>query len=288
MRSAPCRWSASRRRSISREIWRRCSSGTRRCSRKGPKIVMHVGGMSPRPGGYDLEGATGPAARRAAAARHDGRRPAAREPAAVSRGTSAAAGSGTCSAMPRTPSCSARNRGSGSASTPRTPRSNAPRAAPACSSSRKAVTPYVRHLHMSDGAGTSGEGLQIGDGSVNFVALLPVLLEPQPTVIPEIWMGHHENGLAFRAALERLTEIRWASLVLGRPSDRRTRAGPPRAHRHARRDRVHGAPRDRHQPDGHRLRARQHAGASSGSSPTATSVMRSSAASTCTTKSARR
>ena len=36
-------------------------------------------------------------------------------------------------------------------------------------------------------------------------------------------MGHHENGLAFRAALERLTEIRWASLVLGRPSDRRTR-----------------------------------------------------------------
>jgi CBS domain-containing protein len=81
----------------------------------------------------------------------------------------------------------------------------------------------VRHLHVSDGAGTSGEGLQIGDGSVNFVALLPVLLESQPTLIPEIWMGHHENGVAFRAALERLTEIRWASLVLGRPSDRRTR-----------------------------------------------------------------
>ena len=58
---------------------------------------------------------------------------------------------------------------------------------------------------------------------MNFVALLPALLEPQPTVIPEIWMGHHENGLAFRAALERLTEIRWASLVLGRPSERRTR-----------------------------------------------------------------
>ena len=64
----------------------------------------------------------------------------------------------------------------------------------------------------------------MGDGWVNFVALLPELLEPQPTIIPEIWMGHHENGLAFRAALERLTEIRWASLVLGRPSDRRTRA----------------------------------------------------------------
>jgi sialic acid synthase SpsE/sugar phosphate isomerase/epimerase/CBS domain-containing protein len=87
----------------------------------------------------------------------------------------------------------------------------------------RAVTPFVRHLHLSDGAGTSGEGLQIGVGTVNFVALLPGLLESQPTVIPEIWMGHHENGLAFRAALERLTEIRWASLVLGRPSDRRAR-----------------------------------------------------------------
>jgi CBS-domain-containing membrane protein len=36
-------------------------------------------------------------------------------------------------------------------------------------------------------------------------------------------MGHHENGMAFRVALDRLTEIRWASLVLGRPSDRRVR-----------------------------------------------------------------
>src|SRR5262249_53148478 len=87
----------------------------------------------------------------------------------------------------------------------------------------RVVAPYVRHLHVSDGAGTSGEGLQVGDGTVNFVTLLPVLLERQPTLIPEIWMGHHENGLAFRTALERLTEIRWASLVLGRPSDRRTK-----------------------------------------------------------------
>jgi CBS domain-containing protein len=78
-------------------------------------------------------------------------------------------------------------------------------------------------LHVSDGAGTSGEGLQVGDGSINFVALLPSLLESGPTVIPEIWMGHHENGQAFRLALERLTEIRWASLVLARPGDRRLR-----------------------------------------------------------------
>jgi CBS domain-containing protein len=81
----------------------------------------------------------------------------------------------------------------------------------------------VRHVHLSDGAGTSGEGLQIGDGAVNFVALLPGLLASQPTVIPEIWMGHHENGLAFRAALERLTDIWWAGSVLGRSGERRDR-----------------------------------------------------------------
>jgi sugar phosphate isomerase/epimerase/CBS domain-containing protein len=85
------------------------------------------------------------------------------------------------------------------------------------------VAPFVRHVHLSDGAGTSGEGLQIGDGAVNFVALLPVLLASQPTVIPEIWMGHHENGLAFRAALERLTDIWWAGSVLGRSGERRDR-----------------------------------------------------------------
>jgi CBS domain-containing protein len=85
------------------------------------------------------------------------------------------------------------------------------------------VAPFVRHVHLSDGAGTSGEGLQIGDGAVNFVALLPGLLASQPTVIPEIWMGHHENGLAFRAALERLTDIWWAGSVLGRSGERRDR-----------------------------------------------------------------
>jgi N-acetylneuraminate synthase len=86
-----------------------------------------------------------------------------------------------------------------------------------------AIAPYLRHLHVSDGAGTSGEGLQVGDGSVNFVGLLPILLQSKPTLIPEIWMGHHENGQAFRTALERLTEIHWAAMVLGRPADRRTR-----------------------------------------------------------------
>jgi sialic acid synthase SpsE/sugar phosphate isomerase/epimerase len=79
--------------------------------------------------------------------------------------------------------------------------------------------PYVRHLHVSDGAGTSGEGLQIGEGQINFVELMPLLLLNQPSLVPEIWMGHHQDGRGFQLALERLTEIVWASKVLvGQPS----------------------------------------------------------------------
>jgi len=76
--------------------------------------------------------------------------------------------------------------------------------------------PYIRHLHVSDGAGTSGEGLQISEGQVNFVELMPVLLQNQPSLVPEIWMGHHNGGRGFQLALERLTEIVWASKALGR------------------------------------------------------------------------
>ena len=188
----------------------------------GPKIVMHVGGMSPKPGGYDVN---------AAGERLLG--------ALKKLDTS-----GVDLLLENLPPypwyfggrwfghvlCDPQNtvdlvRASGLGLC-----FDTSHAALECAKSDvslfefgKAVAPYVRHLHVSDGAGTSGEGLQIGDGSINFVALLSVLLESKPTVIPEIWMGHHENGVAFRTALERLTEVRWATSVLGRGSDRRTR-----------------------------------------------------------------
>ena len=188
----------------------------------GPKIVMHVGGMSPRPGGYDVN-------------------------AASQRLLGALAKLDTSGVdlllenLPPYPwyfggrwfghvLCDPEN-------TVRLVRESGlglcfdtSHAALECAKRDvrlyefgQAVAPYVRHLHVSDGAGTSGEGLQVGDGSINFVSLLPVLLESRPTVIPEIWMGHHENGAAFRIALERLTEIHWASSVVRRPSERRVR-----------------------------------------------------------------
>lgn len=85
------------------------------------------------------------------------------------------------------------------------------------------MVPFVRHLHVSDGAGTSGEGLQIGEGTINFVDVLPPLLATGSTMVPEIWMGHHETGEGFLVAMEHLTDIHWADDVLRRGADRRAR-----------------------------------------------------------------
>ncbi len=80
-----------------------------------------------------------------------------------------------------------------------------------------AVAPFTRHLHVSDAAGTSGEGLQIGEGVIDFMELLQVFEPTQPTMVPEIWMGHHSNGLGFRLALQALTDLRYAARVLAGP-----------------------------------------------------------------------
>lgn len=76
------------------------------------------------------------------------------------------------------------------------------------------VLPYTRHLHIADGAGISGEGLQIGDGQVDFVGLWPGLTCSRATCVPEIWQGHHDTGSGFQIALDRLTEVEWCVRVL--------------------------------------------------------------------------
>ena len=66
------------------------------------------------------------------------------------------------------------------------------------------LRPLVRHLHLSDGSGVDGEGLQIGDGDVDFKGLAPALLATKASYTPEIWMGHKEDGEGFWVALDRL------------------------------------------------------------------------------------
>ena len=78
----------------------------------------------------------------------------------------------------------------------------------------RVVSPFVRHLHIADGAGISGEGLQIGDGQVDFLEMWSALMQTGATGVPEIWMGHHNVGSGFQTAVERLAQIAWAARVL--------------------------------------------------------------------------
>jgi len=68
------------------------------------------------------------------------------------------------------------------------------------------ISPYTAHLHLGDARGVNGEGLQIGDGELDFDLLGRALAEgcPDAPFIPEIWQGHKNGGEGFWIALERL------------------------------------------------------------------------------------
>ncbi len=71
------------------------------------------------------------------------------------------------------------------------------------------VGPYTAHLHIADAKGTDREGLQIGDGEIDFVTMAEGLSQfaPKASFIPEIWQGHKNNGEGFWVALEKLEKI---------------------------------------------------------------------------------
>ncbi len=65
------------------------------------------------------------------------------------------------------------------------------------------------HLHLVDASGTAGEGVQVGEGDIDWPRLAAQLDELAPDVpfIPEIWQGHVDNGEGFWLALERLEPL---------------------------------------------------------------------------------
>ena len=71
------------------------------------------------------------------------------------------------------------------------------------------VGPYTAHLHIADAAGVDGEGLQVGDGNIDFAALAEDLKisAPSASFIPEIWQGHKNGGEGFWIALKKLEEL---------------------------------------------------------------------------------
>ena len=70
------------------------------------------------------------------------------------------------------------------------------------------VGPYSAHLHMVDAEGVDGEGLQIGEGMVDFAMVAEILdkCAPKASFIPEIWQGHKNDGAGFWLALDRLEQ----------------------------------------------------------------------------------
>lgn len=71
------------------------------------------------------------------------------------------------------------------------------------------MAPLSAHLHLGDARGLNGEGLQIGEGDIDFVRLGKILRAgcPQASFIPEIWQGHKNGGEGFWIALEKLEGI---------------------------------------------------------------------------------
>ena len=71
------------------------------------------------------------------------------------------------------------------------------------------IAPITGHLHLGDASGVNGEGLQIGEGDIDFNKLAGILNKncPEASFIPEIWQGHKNGGEGFWIALERLENI---------------------------------------------------------------------------------
>ncbi len=71
------------------------------------------------------------------------------------------------------------------------------------------LAPHSGHLHLVDGTGVDGEGVQIGEGDIDWEVLTRQLdaLAPGVRFIPEIWQGHVDNGAGFWEALDQLEPL---------------------------------------------------------------------------------
>lgn len=65
----------------------------------------------------------------------------------------------------------------------------------------------ISYLHVSDALPPDNEGLQIGEGNINFSGIINMLDRGNLWIVPEIWKGHENFGEGFRIALERLNQL---------------------------------------------------------------------------------
>lgn len=68
----------------------------------------------------------------------------------------------------------------------------------------KTLLPFTSHLHLADGYGLDGEGVQFEEGDIKLEKVMPLFNDFAGTWVPEIWRGHLNNGRGFLKALEYL------------------------------------------------------------------------------------
>ncbi len=71
----------------------------------------------------------------------------------------------------------------------------------------KNILSVAKYIHISDGAKFNGEGLQVGDGTIDFKNILTHLVKTDLWFLPEIWQGHKFGGEGFLKAIEKLKSI---------------------------------------------------------------------------------
>ncbi len=68
----------------------------------------------------------------------------------------------------------------------------------------KLLLPITSHLHLADGYGLDGEGVQFEEGDIDLANILPLFCDFKGTWVPEIWRGHLNHGQGFLQALDYL------------------------------------------------------------------------------------
>ena len=73
------------------------------------------------------------------------------------------------------------------------------------------IMPHVSHLHISDAQGIDGEGLQIGEGDIDFKSLFEIIENSKNkdyTWVTEIWSGHLNHGSGCRKTMHNLSKYK--------------------------------------------------------------------------------
>ena len=72
----------------------------------------------------------------------------------------------------------------------------------------KKIARYVNYLHLADSKGVDGEGIDFGEGDIDWMEFIKFANVNLPNIpfIPEIWQGHINNGAGFWKALNHLDD----------------------------------------------------------------------------------